>query len=362
MILFFYIFRQFFKYVLGTILLCLFLFILFDFIHKTTAYFGKYNSAPILILQYYIYQLPFQIMQAIPLAALLASVIVMVIMNRSQEIAAMRAFGMSPIRIAMPLLAAGVGLSLLVLFLGEVVVPRTAKKMRYVTQVLIEGEQELGMGEMAHWFRRGAQTFHYKRYDPQAQILHGLQLIDIGPNFNPQRSINAARARFIPKHELWRLEEVQVYEYSPDGLLSNTVGYPYSVSALPVSPKKLVVERRAPDEMALRELSENIAIGARNGASTLGLRIAWHTKCAYPLAALIMSLIGLQFGYRSERAAETLKSILVAFAVGLSYWFILSAARAMGFSGDLHPFLAGWIADLFLGVVVSVQIWKLRYV
>ena len=43
MTLFLYVLRDFFKYVVGTLLLCVFLFLLFDFIHKTTRYIPRYN-------------------------------------------------------------------------------------------------------------------------------------------------------------------------------------------------------------------------------------------------------------------------------------------------------------------------------
>jgi lipopolysaccharide export system permease protein len=91
--LFWYIFKDYLKYVIGTLVLCMFLFVLFDFIHKTTKYFAQYKPSSDLIFQMYLYQLPMHISQALPIASLLASVITMVLLSRTNEITAMRAAG-----------------------------------------------------------------------------------------------------------------------------------------------------------------------------------------------------------------------------------------------------------------------------
>jgi lipopolysaccharide export LptBFGC system permease protein LptF len=51
---------------------------------------------------------------------------------------------------------------------------------------------------------------------------------------------------------------------------------------------------------------------------------------------------------------------LTAFGIGISYWFILNAAKALGKRGDLPPFVAGWFADCFVFSVVLAQAWLSR--
>ena len=94
----------------------------------------------------------------------------------------------------------------------------------------------------------------------------------------------------------------------------------------------------------------------------LDLRIAFHVKLAYPLASFLVSFLGLKFAYRSERAVETAKSIIVSFAIGISYWFILSAARALATAGDMPPLLAAWLANLLIGTVVIWQYLRVHWI
>ncbi|MCB9229590.1 MAG: LptF/LptG family permease [Deltaproteobacteria bacterium] len=360
MILFRYVLREYLKYVTGTVLLCLFLFILFDFIHKTTNYFARYEPSVDLILRYYVYQIPFQLVQIFPIASLLSSVVVMVLLNRSHEIAAMRAAGMTPLRMAAPLCAGGCLLMLCSFLLGELVVPLTSLKMRFVTEVLIEGGEVFATDKGAHWVRDGDKIFHFQEYDHSLMALSGIRLLSIREPFLPGQSLHAKSARWLGEQKLWRMEGARRLWFDAEGQLIRTDPIGSLEMELPVAPEKLNADRRLPDEMSLAELGERIRHGASLGADVLDLRIAWHVKLAYPLASLLISLIGLSFGYRSERKTEAVRSILLAFAMGISYWFVLSAARALAGAGDLPPFLAGWLANIMIAIVVGLQLWHVH--
>lgn len=359
MIIFRYVIKEFFKFVTGTVILCVFLFMLFDFIHKATTYFAKYQPSAELIAKFYFFQLPFQLSQIFPIASLLSSVIVMVLLGRNNEITAMRAAGMNPFQIALPLGCGGLILTILSYFLNEVVIPATAQKSHFIAKVLIEGEEVHGINAQAHWIRQKKDIFHFEDYDHSNQILHKIKLLDIKHPFYPSEAIHAKKARYIPDKKKWKLEDVDRIIIDPKGHAHTSEVQDGLVITLPVDPNKLNIDRRLPDEIALDELSERIFNDSKKGIDVLSLRIAWHVKLAFPLAAFLISLLGLKFGYRSERTTETVKSILMAFAIGISYWFILSASRALASAGDIPPLLAGWLANLVILSVVVQQFFKI---
>ena len=160
--LFWYILKDFIKYVIGTLILCMFLFVLFDFIHKTTKYFAQYKPSADLIMKMYMYQLPMHISQALPIASLLASVITMVLLSRTNEITAMRAAGMGPIRIALPLACGGIALSVAAFLLNEKVIPRTARRLHFVQDVQIEGRAASEVSSSARWQRHGNLIINFR--------------------------------------------------------------------------------------------------------------------------------------------------------------------------------------------------------
>jgi lipopolysaccharide export system permease protein len=358
--LFFYIFRDFVKYVIGTLVLCVFLFILFDFIHKTTKYFAQYKPATSLVLQMYLYQLPMTISQTLPIASLLASVITMVLLSRTNEITAMRAAGMGPFRIGLPLAMGGLLLSGIAFVVNERIVPKSAHKFHHVQDVQIEGGQASEIASHTRWQRRGNLIINFRDYDVAAQQILGLNIVDVLPTFRPVRVIDAVSARYSPEARVWDAEDIMITYFGDDGTVDFTERRKSMTVRLNLDPAKLMRDRRTPEEMSVSELKELIVRGDRGGNDTLAYRVDLQVKLAYPLAAFVVSLIGLKFGYRSERTTETARSVLMAFGIGISYWFILNAAKALGKRGDIPPFLAGWFADCFVFSVVLAQAWLSR--
>ncbi len=358
--LFWYIFKDYVRYVIGTLVLCIFLFILFDFIHKTTKYFAQYQPATDLILKMYLYQLPQQISQALPIASLLASVISMVLLSRTNEITAMRAAGMGPLRIGMPLAVGGLLLSILAFWINERVIPSSSKLLHYVQDVQIEGGQAVELASNNRWQRRGNLIINFRDYDIAAQRIVGLNIVDFRSGFQPERIIDAATAKYSPESDIWDAEDILITYFGEEGTIDFSERRKSMTVRLNLDPKKLMRDLRTPDEMTIRELEELISRGEKSGSDTLAYRVDLQVKLAYPLAAFVVSLIGLKFGYRSERTTETARSVLMAFSVGISYWFVLNAVKALGKRGDIPPLIAGWFADVFVFAIVLAQAWRAR--
>lgn len=360
MTLFYYVIKDYFKYVLGTVILATFLFILFDFIHKTTRYLARYEPNSQHLIQYYIYQTPNLIMQSLPIASLLASVICMVLLSRTNEITAMRAAGMGPLRVGVPIAIGGFILSMVSLGIGEAVLPVSAQKMHYVQEVLIEKNSEVHIGEGAKWIRKENTLFNFGDFDPISRIMTEVKVMDLGPSFRPRKSIEAYKAVYDESKDIWNLTNAKIHYFWPNGTLSYTEHIDIFPLQFPVKPKELQQERRLPNEMSIKELNAIIERGTISGIDTIGYKVDMHVKFAFHFASLVVSLIGLKFGYRSERSLETARGILLALAIGVSYWFILNAGRALGKRGTLPPLLAAWIANAIIFGVSWISILKTR--
>lgn len=358
MILFRYILGEYFRYVLATLFLVAFLFVLLDVVHNSGGYFAKYNAQTDEIARYYFYRLPFQIIQAVPIGAMLASVVVMVLLERSNEIAAMRASGLGPLDIARPLAVGGLSLTLFAFVVGEKIIPKSSQLAHYIKEVEIEGESALGGNEQRNWLRSGNQLVHYKEYQPQNYTLQGLELVTLGENFLPSLAYHSEWAVYKPESQLWRLQDTDLLRFDSLGQLISQESIAEIHLPLPIDPKKLKIDRRRPDELSLSELSERVISGRNIGEDVLQFQVAWHAKLAFPLAAILISFLGLPLAFRSDRGSNPITSILLAFTIGLSYWVVFSACRALGNAGTLPPFLAGWSANFVLLALVSAQFWR----
>ena len=360
MILFLYVLKEYFRYVVGTVVLCVFLFILFDFMHKTSRDFAEFRPSGIAIAHFYIYQIPFQIVQALPIASLLASVIAMALLSRGNEVTVMRAVGMSPLGIGMPLLAGGAFLSIISFFAGEYVIPRSASRMHHVYDVVIRGQSDVEVGRGLRWIRDKSRFVNFREFNAKAGSVSMLKILEVSEKFRPKTVTKAESAIYSAEQGNWKLLHVSIADFYDDGSLRGERKAESVLAFLPIEPNKLRKERRRPDEMAIDELGELVDQGERSGKDVVNEKIALYTKWAYPLAAALVSLMGLRFGYRSERSNETVRNVLLAFLTGLSYWFVLSAARALGSRGDIGALSAAWMANVFISIIIAIQIWSIR--
>lgn len=348
MILFFYVLKDFIKYVIGTLLLVVFLFLLFDFIHKTTRYIPRYNPNTNLLIKYYFYFIPNLIAQALPIASLLASVVTMVLLSRTNEVTAMRAAGMGPLRLGMPIIFGGVALSLASVFMGEIVQPKAATRMHFIQDVQIERGSETQITEGARWVKNANTLYNFRDYDPITNVMTGVRVIETGENFRPKRSMEARLATYRSDQADWLLEDVKILYFWPKGTLSYSEKKEVLPVSIPVEPKKLKRERRTPAELSSKELTDVIQKGASSGMDVQGYKVDFHSKIAQYFAAFVVSLIGLKFGYKSERTMETARGILVAIFIGVSYWVIMSSMRALAVKGIVNPMLAAWAANVVI--------------
>jgi lipopolysaccharide export system permease protein len=360
MILHRYVLKSYYKYLVATLFLCLFLFILFDFIHKTTSFFSRYNPSGGLIFRYYVYQIPFQLMQALPIAAMFSGVVTMLLLSKGNEITAMRAISMNVRQIAMPFIIGGASLYVFTVLWGEYVLPYSAKRMHYIRHVGMEGESEWALENHSYWVRDGNRIIGFSQYNQISHELEGVKILTLDPDFQLKEAVHGERAVFDQTKKTWHFSEVKERHFSKIGVLERVFSQSSRKEVLPVEPEKLRMEWRMPDEMGLRELNAVITEGKQYGANVLGYEVAWHVKLAFPFAAWIVSLLGLPFGYRAERRTETLKGVLLTFAIGMSYWFILSWFRALAVNGDVAPVLAAWVGNVILAVIVGWQMWNLE--
>lgn len=358
--LFLYVFKDYVKYVFTTMVLCLFLFILFDFIHRTTNYFSIYKPSGALVVKMYLYQTPMFAVQALPIAALLASVMSMVMLSRTNEISAMRAVGMGPAMIALPLAVGGMALSLLAIAVGELVLPRAATRLHHIQEVQIEKSNEYALASSARWQRKGQTIIHFEEFDHNTQTLQDLEMIDLSQNFKPERIVSAKSSKYVPENGLWDSSDILLTHFNSAGGVDYSERRATATVRLDIEPKRLTLDRRKPEELSVIELKEAIRKGEASGADTLSFKVDYHVKLAYPFAAFVVSLIGINFAFKSERTTETARSILLAFGIGISYWFVLNAVKALGKRGDIPPFVAGWFANVVILVVIMGQGWYMR--
>jgi lipopolysaccharide export system permease protein len=83
------------------------------------------------------------------------------------------------------------------------------------------------------------------------------------------------------------------------------------------------------------------------GASTRLEEVALHSKIAFPLANLVIFMLGVPFGLKMRAS----RALCFAEALGIAFlfWWVLSMGQTLGEAGRLPPWAGAWFGNILFG-------------
>jgi lipopolysaccharide export system permease protein len=299
------------------------------------------------MVTFFIYEIPFIISQIAPVALLLAVLIAFGLMNRNNEIIALKSSGTSIYFLMRPVLILGIIFSLLLGVLSESIVPVTRAKANHIWLQEVRKEAAITSREKNIWVKGNRSILHIKYYNPVDKDINGISLNRFDDAFRLVMRIDARKGRF--ENGLWRLQDVIRQEFKP-GAGRPLVKLTENLAVdLDIVPEDLSRVAKKSEEMGFTELYRYIRKVEAEGYDAVKYRKDLHAKFAFPLVCVIMSLAGIGIAVR-ENLKESLP-ISIAYGIGLAflYWIFSSFCMSLGYGEMLPPWVAAWMANfLFL--------------
>jgi lipopolysaccharide export system permease protein len=346
-----YVGKSYLKLLCLTLVLSVFLFTILDLIGKSNRYFTTYDPKIGYLILYYFFQIPFQVVQALPIASLVAAVVTMIGMSRNNESTAVFAVGMSPLRLLWPFVGTSLIICLFAIIANESIIPKSSTKMHYVKSIKIEKNSEGQAAGGVKKVRQGNIFYSYGEFDYITKTLKQVEAIEMDQvEFRISRQWNASSATFIPDENHWLLKGIRTVRFNSEAFVAGVNYRDFLVFPLPFKVDDLIKDRRDVNEYSFSELFSMIKSASSSGLIAAPLKVAFHVKLGYAFSSLVMVFMAIPFSQLSERKTDTVKSIMVVFAIAISYWFVLAASRALANSGAIPPFLGGWSSNIFLSI------------
>jgi lipopolysaccharide export system permease protein len=296
------------------------------------------------VVQYYLYRLPWIAVQVMPVAVLLASLVSLGTLARHNEVLAMKLGQMSTLRIVAPVLLLGLLASLAVVALGESVVPTMNERAQALYLVKVKKAPAFQRTrDNDIWYRaRGNRFLHLSAMETVSGTVEGLTLFELSNEFDLIRRVDAREARW--KNGRWLAKDGYVSMTRPDGTYETR---PFATLTLDLeeAPSDLARVVREPEEMTSAELREYIARLARSGVNVLRYRVDLAAKTATAFVSLVMALIGIAFALRTGKGGVAAWSGACVL-VGFCYWIVLSFSLSLGRGGLLPPQIAAWLPNV----------------
>ncbi|HET6923850.1 MAG TPA: LptF/LptG family permease [Anaeromyxobacteraceae bacterium] len=287
--------------------------------------------------------------QMAPAAMLLGASVTVSGLRRTREWVALRALGLGPWRLALPVLAvAALSAGALALFDDALVVGASARVDEIMATRFGRAGAWYRWREPKRWFRgRDGRRIYHLQSGRRPGAFERVTVLEVDGDFRLARRIDAARMEPGPDGA-WVLEEVAERLVAPDGALTLERAARRSYR-FDEDPDAFAVRPGRPSEMRRAVLAEQTALRRRLGLPVAEFELERHRKLAYPMAGPAAALVALALALRRERKGHLTASLVEAVAVSALFWAAQGVGWSLGMSGRLDPLLAAWASDaLFL--------------
>jgi LPS export ABC transporter permease LptG len=321
------------------------------------------NQTPAIVVAEYLLNVsPYLIYSVAPWIMLLAVLITFGLMNRSNEITAMKATGTSVYRIVTPVLAAATVLAAGLFFADQFYLPHTNKRQEALHNQIKGKPPQTYLRPDRRWiFGQHNDIYYYQFFDADRDQFANLTIFQLDPNsFALKQRIHAERAHWADSMDRWIFEQgwqrtLRGSAIAPDGYQTFDVSTFPQVSEAPSYFKKEVKQY---SEMNYEELRRYIRDLQQSGFDVVRLRVQLNKKLSYPLITLIMAVLAVPFSMSAAKKGA-ITGVAVAVGIAVVYTVVSRLFEAMGDISQLPPALAAWSPDLIFALVGVYLILKI---
>ncbi len=317
------------------------IFLIGDFFERVDEFISK-NTPIADILLYYVYKVPFVLFYMAPQSVLLATVLAISSLSKTNEIIAMKACGVSITRITLPLIVVSLLIAILVIANSEFISPTTSQRMNHIFYVEVrKGTSFKGIETSKIWYKsKTGAIWNIEDYNPNNKTLDTISIyLTTNNNQGITQRIDAKKAAWV--NNQWEFMDGTVRTFGPEGL-EKTDFFEKKSFLLPEIPANFITYRRRPEEMSLKYMYEEIEKQQQEGKDVTQKWLDLHYRLSYPFIGVVLVLIGIPLSLRSSRQGGLLFSVAVNLAIGVSFSFFYAMCVSMGRGGTFDPVFATW--------------------
>lgn len=303
------------------------------------------------VAKIFLLKMPGVIVLCFPMATMFASLMAMGRLSGDGELVAIRAGGVSVLRVGLPILLFGFTVAAGAFIISETLVPWASNRSWEITRQMygtVAGEQDLLLQVSSD--AEGTQRVLYaEHFDTDSLTLRDVFIFDFTAGSRPLL-ITAESARWQGQQWIMRNVEYTSYEdRAGGGEFENKWSAESGWWNVGRTPEAAGRAKRGPDEMSLRELLEQAALSREDGRTDWANRLQqhYHVRLALPWATLGLAVLGLGLGVQRQRSSRGIGmglSLIVLFI----YYVVLHTLTLVGERG-IAPFaLMAWTPNILL--------------
>jgi lipopolysaccharide export system permease protein len=337
-----YLYKEFFAYFFVCLIASFVLFLVIDFFAKIDNFFEA--NVPLgIALSFFFYRIPLIVQQMIPISVLISIMLMFGLMNKHNEILALRGSGLNLFNLSYPLIGISILIGVGSFFLSESIVPITSPKANRIWDIQVQKRASRGAYKLSHiWYRGNDSIYQIRTFDSRKNVIEGLTIFFFDKDFTLIKRIDAGKATW--NEDQWNLSDGLVQTIEADGSWKS-VRFKHHSIQVPEGPENFKHSMKAPEEMSFWELRNYTKKIRKEGYDSTRGEVDLNIKIAFPFISLVLTLVGIPLALRKKKGGIPLN---ITIGIGISFLYLLTfgLSRSLAISGVLPPILGAWMANL----------------
>ena len=352
-----YIVREFFKPLFFSAIVFGGLVLISEFFRELSFYIE--NKTPFtVVFEYLLLNLPWWIIQVLPVAVLLAVLFSLGQLARRNEITALKSAGINLWHIIFIFVLCALFLSVCEIALKEKVIPFTVREAERIRHEKIKKEDYSVKSEFNDLVVSlpGGARITIGNLNAKQNSMKQVIIDRFDEGFNLDSQLVAQSGYF--KGRTWILEN-GVERYFSKTPMKEVIFLTKAIS-LPFAPKDFILEKLRPEQMTTPEFQNYIRQLDTLGIPSEKERIQLYFRWSSAFSHIIVMIIGIPFALGFAGKHGKFISFTFALMFAFVYWGILSVAQSLGENKVISPLLSAWIGNIIFGSAGVVMLARLK--
>jgi lipopolysaccharide export system permease protein len=270
--------------------------------------------------------------------------------SRYNELIAMRASGINPLRIGSPFLISALAISLLMTAANLSLVPMSVQRSDTIRYLLIKKRPpDVYFRQSRLWLRAGPKSYmNVQMADSRTSTLHSVHLYKLRDDFSLAEYLEAKSVHY--ENGEWIVEDAVRRTFEPDGAVK-VDRLDRSVLPLNRRPEDFTRIEKDTDKMTYRELANYAATLEEDDYDAQGYRVDLSGKIAMPFMNFVFGLIGIPLGLTRHFGRGIARGIGLSLVLATVYWIVYSLSISFGHGHLLNPWMAAWLPNILFTVI-----------
>lgn len=319
------------------------------------------------ILKYYLFLLPSFLPVVLPVALLVSVLFALGNLHRRNEIVALRAAGMHLFSISRALLAVGVLMAGLMLYLNASLVPQSIEQtrtlrqnLRFASEARLHSDRDVGVIRALtydNW--RDRRRWVINRFSEYTLQGYGVSVYVMNEYGNEVSRVYAGRAVYDDVDRYWVLHDGREMTFDPatGDAIRQDIFEERAYMRFTETPEMMKQSSKPPRELSYREIGAVLRRSPpEHNPQMLAHAVRHASILASPVICLLVMAIGIPFSVAGVRA-NAMVNVIKAAGLFLAYAVLASICEHLGTIGLLQPLVAAWLPSVLM-LAPALWLWR----